>query len=229
MTELEAIIERHSVRQYDGRALLPDDEELLKDAAARASAASNLGFHVVCDERKAFGSGIFHYGRFKGVANYLAVTGPKGHAADELCGYYGEGLVLLAQTIGVKSCWVAMSYARRHVPVALSAGERLMMTIALGYADQGGHPHSSKAFDEVATVETAEVPGWFHRGVDAALAAPTAINQQKFHLTLTKGVDGRGRSLVELTTGRGPYAFVDLGIVRCHFELAAGESNFAWA
>ena len=30
----------------------------------------------------------------------------------ETCGYYGERLVLLAQQLGLNTCWVAMTYSK---------------------------------------------------------------------------------------------------------------------
>ena len=47
--------------------------------------------------------------------------------------------------------------------------------------------------------------------------APTAINQQKFFITL-EGED------VTITSRRGPFSKVDLGIVKYHFEAVTGRS-----
>ncbi len=46
--------------------------------------------------------------------------------------------------------------------------------------------------------------------------APTAINQQKFTVSL----DGE-RAVIR--AGRGPMAKIDLGIVKCNFEIASGR------
>lgn len=66
------------------------------------------------------------------------------------------------------------------------------------------------------------VPDWFLAGVDAALLAPTAINQQKFLFTLMP--DGR----VSATAGLGFYATMDLGIAKCHFEIGSGKDRSIW-
>lgn len=66
-------------------------------------------------------------------------------------------------------------------------------------------------------------PDWFMRGIKYALLAPTSINQQKFTFTLHEG----GR--VSYKAGFGPYSKVDIGIVKYHFEVAAGLENFSWA
>lgn len=65
-------------------------------------------------------------------------------------------------------------------------------------------------------------PDWFQRGVEAALLAPTAVNQQKFKFTL------HGNH-VSAKAGTGFYSKVDLGIAKYHFEIGAGKDNFTWA
>lgn len=57
--------------------------------------------------------------------------------------------------------------------------------------------------------------------VEAALLAPTAMNQQKFLLTL------EGDAVKAESTG-GFYSKVDLGIVKYHFEAGAGKDHFTW-
>ena len=95
------------------------------------------------------------------------------------------------------------------------------MLISVGYGIRQGRDHVSKPFDEVASVKNGEITEWFKRGVEAALLAPTAINQQKFHFTLD-GNNVKAKALL------GPYSKVDLGIAKYHFELGAGKENFEW-
>ncbi|MBO5094273.1 MAG: nitroreductase, partial [Lachnospiraceae bacterium] len=64
-------------------------------------------------------------------------------------------------------------------------------------------------------------PQWFRKGIEAALLAPTAMNQQKFVFTL-KG------NTVSAKAGMGFYTKTDLGIVKYHFEAGAGVENFSW-
>ena len=68
----------------------------------------------------------------------------------------------------------------------------------------------------------ADSPEWFPRGIEAALLAPTAVNQQKFRIE-------RNGNRVSARSGLiGACLKIDLGIVKCHFHLAAGEENFTW-
>lgn len=230
MTEYEAMLARHSVRQYKDEPLPAEVVAQLKEAVDAANAESGLHIQLVTEEPEAFGSGLAHYGSFRGVRNYFAVCGPKGHDAEELAGYYGERLVLLAKTLGLNTCWVALTFSKRKARFALAAGERLIIMIALGYGETQGSQHKSK--DASAVAETAgEVPQWFADGVAAALTAPTAINQQKFRFALTGETDpATGKPLVRAAVnGLGTNTRIDLGIAKYHFELGAGKDNFAWA
>ena len=100
------------------------------------------------------------------------MIGKKGDKLDETCGYYGERLVLLAQQLGLNTCWVAMSYSKIKTAFVVDKGEKLC--IALGYGKTQGIPHKSKSFEEVAKSDVL-MPDWFKNGVKAAVLAPTAI------------------------------------------------------
>ena len=70
-----------------------------------------------------------------------------------------------------------------------------------------------------AVVEGVDAPPrWFIDGVEAALKAPTAVNQQKFMFSLSDGEP------VLRVKGFGSYTKVDLGIAAYHFEAAASRS-----
>lgn len=80
--------------------------------------------------------------------------------------------------------------------------------------------YQPKAFDAVVQAE-GTIPAWFRDGVEAALLAPTAMNQQKFKFTLEGNT-------VSAKAGMGFYSKVDLGIAKYHFEVGAGKDNFNW-
>lgn len=161
-----------------------------------------------------------HYGKFSGVTNYIALVGKRGDTLDELCGYYGERLVLRAQQLGLNTCWVAMTYKKIPGTFEINKGEKLTVVISLGYGKTQGTEHKSKPMDAVSNINP-DSPEWFKQGVEAALLAPTAMNQQKFMLVYK---DGK----VTATAGKGFYSKIDLGIAKCHFEVGAGKENFIW-
>lgn len=219
MELMEAMKLRHSVRQYTDAVIPAEVLERLREEIDRCNREGGLHIQLVTDEPRAFDSFMAHYGKFSGVKNYIALVGPKGERLEELCGYYGERLVLKAQRLGLSSCWVAMTYKKIPGAFQVARGEKLTVVIALGYGQTQGVPHSSKAAAAVSA--PANAPAWFRAGVEAALLAPTAMNQQKFFLEC----DG---DTVRAKAGSGFYTKVDLGIVKYHFELGAGKENFTW-
>ena len=221
MNELEAIQARHSVRSYEPRPLGRAEKAALQERIAQLNAASGLHIQLVCDEPRAFDGFLAHYGKFSGVTNYLALVGRKGADLDEKCGYYGEQLVLLAQQLGLNTCWVALTYSKVKEAYEQGPDEKLPVVIALGYGTTQGTAHKSRPASAVSTADE-EGCAWFEAGVEAALLAPTAMNQQKFTFS-------KQGSTVSAKAGLGFYAKLDLGIVKLHFELGAGKENFTWA
>lgn len=217
----EAIAARHSVRQYRNQALTTEVIAALQTEIEICNEESGLHIQLVTDEPKAFDGFMAHYGKFSGVTNYLALVGEKGPELEEKCGYYGERLVLKAQQLGLNTCWVAMTYSKIKTAFVVDSGEKLCVVIALGYGETQGAPHKSKPVKDVMRVD-GQVPQWFCDGVEAALLAPTAMNQQKFVFSLNG-------NQVSAKPGLGFYSRIDLGIVKYHFEIGAGKESFVWA
>ena len=221
MTIEEAIVARHSVRQYQVKPIEPSIINRLNEEITLCNKESGLHIQLVTDEPEAFGSAIAKYGRFRGVSNYLAMVGPKG--ADEAIGYYGERVVLLAQTLGLNSCWVGLSFSKQPDKYTVNDNEKLHCVIALGYGANQGVQHAMRPMEKYVK-SSITLPDWFRRGMEAALLAPTAVNQQKFLFEL---VDDHTVAAHTKFTLIG-YGRMDLGIVKYHFEVAAGKENFDW-
>lgn len=225
--ELErAVRERHAVRQFTDEPVAADVRDALEREVAACNAAGNLHMRLVWDDPQAFDSAMAHYGKFSGVSNYLVIAGAPADDLDERGGYWGERVVLLAQHLGLNSCWVALTFKRRHVRALLQSGDRMVLVVALGHGSNAGHPHKSKSPADVAP-SAADAPAWFRRGVEWTLLAPTANNQQHFRIELEQAAGSTPR--VKATSTGGPYSKVDLGIARLHFELGAGRDSFSWA
>ena len=215
MTEMEAMRARHSVRQYTDKPLEEAQITALQQEIEACNAQSGLHIQLVTDEPKAFGGLMAHYGKFSGVRNYIALVGKKGPGLDEACGYWGEKLVLAAQALGLNTCWVALTYKKVPGAFKVDPGEKLALVIAVGYGATQGVPHKSRPAQAVSDLAP-DSPDWYRAGVEAALLAPTAMNQQKF--TIAKECEK-----VTIRAGGGAYSKVDLGIVKYHFELGSGR------
>lgn len=222
MTLYEAMQNRHSVRSYKDIPIEKDAKEKLQSFINECNAQSNLNIQLLTDEPDAFDNFLAHYGSFKGVRNYIAITGKSGKQYEEKCGYYGEKIVLFAQSLGLNTCWVAMSYSKGKAKqkFKINKGEKLHIVISIGYGENQGVAHKSKPAEKVMNT-AGEVPQWFLNGVNASLTAPTAINQQKFVFSLNG-------TKVSAKAGIGFYTNIDLGIAKYHFELGAGKENFTW-
>lgn len=217
MTILEAIYRRHSVRSYTDEKIPERTITSIREEIANCNKESGLNIQLVIDDPKAFEGMMAHYGNFKNVHNYIALIGRKESSLEERVGYYGEHLVLLAQLLGLNTCWVAMTFTKKEVKTRcrIADDERLVCVIALGYGTVQGSEHRSKPLNKLCKVD-GPMPEWFKKGMEAAMQAPTAINQQKFLFTLANGK-------VTVKSLGGFYSNIDLGIVNYHFELGSGR------
>lgn len=219
MDTLELMKTRHSVRRFTDASLKAEAVETLNAVIAVCNKEGGLHIQLITEEPEAFQAGKPTYGQFKGCKNYLALVGPKGK--DEEIGYYGERIVLKAQALGVNSCWVALTYKKGKAAVKTGAGEKLYMVVALGYGETQGVSHKVKAFEEISDYKPGD-PEWYKAGLEAALLAPTAMNQQKFRFE-------RIGDKIKAKAGIGFYTRTDLGIAKYHFELGADRGKEVWA
>ena len=115
----------------------------------------------------------------------------------------------------VNSTWTtadtdAVTYFTRILPQDAAAREKFI-------AASRGYNMSDPNFDD-SKVELGVVKDV---DVEAARLAPSALNQQKYHFTLSGD-----RAIA--TAGKGAYTDLDLGIAKYHFELGAGVDEKIW-
>lgn len=216
MGNIEKLIrERHSVRSYLDKEIENEKVKKIDDLINSINEEENLNIQLILNDGEAFDKFILHYGRLKNCKNYIALIGKKDNSLDEKVGYNGERIVLKAQELGLNTCWVAGTYKKSAVKAKIAKDEKLVCVIAIGYGETNGVIRKSKTIDEV-TVST-NYPDWFKLGIEFALLAPTAVNQQKFKFEY---ID---ENTVKAIPGRGAMTKIDLGIVKYHFELGANK------
>ncbi|MBR2263403.1 MAG: nitroreductase [Firmicutes bacterium] len=216
---MDLMRQRHSVRQYLDKPIPEPVRKELDAYVDTLNLTAGLHMQILYDEPECFSSRMAKYGRFENARNYIVLAGKKATDLEERCGYYGELLVLKAQELGLNTCWVALTHGKSKA--VLDTEEKEVILIALGYGKTQGAARKSKSAADVSNVSP-DAPNWFKRGIEAALLAPTAVNQQKFRF------EWNG-SMVQAKAGLiGPCLKIDLGIVKCHFELGAGKENFKW-
>ena len=229
MTLEEAIKARHSVRAYKAQPLTENIVKVLEKEIEEQNRQGHLHIQLVKNEPKAFQGKLAKYGKFSNVTNYLVMAGQKAEDLDERIGYYGEHLVLLAQTLGLNTCWVGLSYSKIPGTYVLEEGEVIKAYIAIGYGETHGVGHKIKTVEKVSN--TSDItPSWFRKGVEAALLAPTAVNQQKFFFEYVPARDSKSAQVIaKRSFSLIGYTQLDLGIAKYHFEVGAGKDNFEWA
>ena len=229
MTLEEAIKARHSVRAYKAQPLTEDIVKVLEKEIEEQNRQGHLHIQLVKNEPKAFQGKLAKYGKFSNVINYLVMAGQKAENLDERIGYYGEHLVLLAQTLGLNTCWVGLSYSKIPGTYVLEEGEVIKAYIAVGYGETQGVGHKIKTVGKASNASDI-TPSWFLKGVEAALLAPTAVNQQKFFFEYVPAKDSKPAQVIaKRSFSLIGYTRLDLGIAKYHFEVGAGKENFEWA
>lgn len=215
----EAMLERHSVRQYIDKKI-PNDVIYAMQAECEAiNEESDMHVQIVVGDDKAFNRFFLKRLGFKGVQNYLVLVGPKGPDFDEKSGYYGERLVLKAQMLGLNTCWVGVKVKAQ---CNIAEGEKQGCVIAFGYGENNGKERELRDINELCE-HSSYMPKWFEQGMLAVALAPSAMNQQHYKFIL------KADDTVEAVNLGGPFSGVDLGIAEYHFELGAKDSNFTWA
>lgn len=217
MTIKEAVNERHSVRQYKNIPIENEKEKELRDFIEAINDENGLDIQFIVNDPECFDSFLAHYGKFTNVQNYIAMVGNKQYPnLDEAIGYFGEEIVLKAQTMGLNTCWVAGTFSKKKCKAQVGKDEKLLCVISIGYGENQGQNHKSKPLEKLCKADLSTAPEWFKEGVDGALKAPTALNQQKFVITL----DGDN---AKITSKGGAMTKIDLGIVKYNFEAASGR------
>ena len=227
MTIQEAIEARHSVRAYKDQPLSEEIVKVLEKEIAVLNREGQLHIQLICNEPKAFQGTMAKYGKFRNANNYIVMAGKKADDLDERIGYYGEHIVLLAQTLGLNTCWVGLSYSKVPGTYVLDEGEKIACYIAIGYGETQGVGHKVKTVEQVSNASDI-TPSWFKKGVEAALLAPTAVNQQKFSFEYVGMENSRHKVRAKKGFSMIGYTQMDLGIAKYHFEICAGMVNFEW-
>ena len=142
MTLEEAIKARHSVRQYLDKPIEAEKIEQLQKLINECNQKGGLHIQLMTEEPKAFAGGMAKYGKLRGVRNYIAMIGKKGD--DVNLGYYGEKMVLLAQCLGLNTCWVALTFKKQPDQYEVQPDEKLVCVVSLGYGENQGVQHPQK-------------------------------------------------------------------------------------
>ena len=216
MSGLDAIKNRHSVRNYEAKKIEADKVEKIRAKIEELNKEGNLHLQFMEDAGKTYNKLFNKVAGLGSAPSVIACVGIDDETLEQRVGYYGEKLVLFIQELGLNTCW-AGTFNQKNIGAEVGDDEKLVISIAVGYGKDKGKPHKSKSPEQVIEAK-GDRPYWFNKGVDMALLAPTAINQQKFTIRLNEDES------VDFVDKGGIFSQVDLGIVRCHFEIGAEKS-----
>ncbi len=216
MSEIDAIKNRHSVRNYEDTKIEVGKVEKIKAKIEELNKEGNLHLQFMEDAGKTYNKLFNKVAGLGSAPSVIACVGTDDETLEQRVGYFGEKLVLFIQELGLNTCW-AGTFNQKNIGAEVKDNERLVISIAVGYGKDKGKPHKSKSPEQVIEAK-GDRPYWFNKGVDMALLAPTAINQQKFLIRLNDDES------VDFVDKGGIFSQVDLGIVRCHFEIGAEKS-----
>lgn len=211
MTEIEAIKQRHSVRNYTDKRIEQEKADRLNEVIARCNEEGNLHLQFCADAGNTYNKLLSKAMGLGSAPSVIACVGPDDDTVEDRIGYYGQKIVLFAQQLGLNTCWTG-TFNKNGIPAEVKPGEKVVLAIAIGYGETQGKERKSKRIDQVTSGDN---PDWVNYGVEMALLAPTAINQQSFEIKLES--DGT----VSFKDKGGPFSKVDLGIVKYHFEVGA--------
>ena len=214
----QAMRQRHTVRKFTSEPLLPGLISQLNDRVRANNERLGLAISLKVGDESAL-PGALKLFFAKGARNYFVLAGSDRPGLDEDLGYASADLMLFAQTLGLNTWWIGGTFSRKNVEQA-APGKKVIGIVAVGFGVTPGVAHKSKTAAEVSSYE-GPAPQWFADGVQAALLAPTALNKQCFRIA------GEG-SKVSISENSGTFSGADIGIVKYHFELGAGNA-FDWA
>lgn len=214
---IEWMKQRHSVRVYDGKPLSFNIEKELNKKISAINQESHQHFQLVVNEPNAFSSSLAKYGKFENAVNYIALIGNN----EEKIGYYGEELVKCCTLLGLKTCWVGLTYKKEKQAFSIGPKEKLFGLIALGTSDKNGSAHPLRSINTLS-IDTNPKPDWFLEGMKGVQLAPSALNQQKYRFGYKNGK-------VQTKKGIGFYTAMDLGIAKYHFDQASQKNEFRTA
>ena len=118
---------------------------------------------------------------------------------------------------------MGLTYKKTPGVFTLREDDIVHCVISLGFGITPGVQHPQRPKENFYESDGLP-PEWFLAGLEAALLAPTAINQQKFKFILHPGNVVEAKALFSMAG----YSRLDLGIVKCHFEIGAGKESFSW-
>lgn len=148
MSEIDAIKERHSVRNYEAKRIEADKVEKIRAKIEELNKEGNLHLQFMEDAGKTYNKLFNKVAGLGSAPSVIACVGIDDETLEQRVGYYGEKLVLFIQELGLNTCW-AGTFNEKNIGAEVGDGEKLVISIAVGYGKDKGKPHKSKSPEQV--------------------------------------------------------------------------------
>ena len=227
----DALMRRKSRRSFDGEPLSEGQLAALQSLEVERLGLAQLRTHFVHRPGgldHVFRGVLGSYGKILGASALLAFTaaGNDTWASAVECGYVGEQFVLMAESLGLGSCWNGGMFGIKQLMglVPLGPDERVVSLVALGTPKAGPDGLSRltklvfkrKAIGQIASSALLDTSGYITGALEAVRLAPSAINRQPWYLDIA--AEG---GVVLTATKQGSLVPIDLGIAMLHFRTSA--------
>jgi nitroreductase len=231
-----AINVRRSSRTYDkSKTIATEVKNKLHEACSGFRPYGSVRVEFISEPPDdVFANALGFYGNIKGAPAFFAFVGDMSDPnVQEKMGYTGEAAVLEATSLGLGTCWVALTYNAKAVKslVKLGSNEKLICVSPVGYTTESwsfeekalrgfGANHQRKPLQSMAGgLAEPGWPDWAKAAAEAARLAPSAMNRQpwSFHIekdSITIAVKNQG---IEFNVAKR----LDCGIAMLHIELGA--------
>ncbi|NLI92312.1 MAG: nitroreductase [Peptococcaceae bacterium] len=244
---LDAIYQRHSRRQFNGKQLSGETIHHLENFTHELNKhlpGARVAF-ISADPDPVFKGLIGGYGRIKGAPAYAAFLGLMSDPhVQEKVGYLGECFILEATASGLATCWIGGTFRPEMVTTHLKIEkeEAVLAVTPVGYVP-GNYSFTEKTLSGMArsrkrkpleellvTGSGCHFPEWIKVSVEAARVAPSAVNRQPWRFVVEdQGITVR---VDNLKNSSGISKRLDCGIAMLHIEIGAlvsgvkGQWNF---
>ena len=230
MDIIDAIEKRISCRAFEDKPVEQDKLDVIASEIAAINEESGLHFQLVGPREDGFVINLSTKMFASQPPCYIALVGTGSTLDKERVGYYGERVVLLAESLGLSTCWVAGTFDRSTARADMQPDEMLHDVIPLGYAPEkiplkqrtirsALRARSKKQADMYqGPVGFGQAPEWIRACIDAVWKAPTAINEQPV-VFVQETLDTPVRAT--LPHVKSGMEYTDLGICKYHFQVVA--------
>ena len=243
-----AVKARYSVRNYSGQAVEPALQKQMEAFIAGLDSPfqRTVRFHFL-DSRVLEGQQkLGTYGVIKGARQYIGATIDREPLSLEALGYQMEALVLYLAHLGLGTCWLGGTFARKDFARAMGISEETLFPIMTPYGYAAPKKHLTETLmrkmvradqrkawetlffrDDFQTPLSREEAGPFAVPLEMVRLGPSASNKQPWRVLAM----GKACHFYEYKEPGYSAAFsydiqrVDMGIAAAHFGFAAQEKG----